>query len=411
METQSSEFGLAAPPFLGQPESTSLPRQTQPQCNGQLSGSSGSMVQQQEIGQTPQERVMTPREPLQPLDDSWWTQSIAHSIEQAKQQGLSHQVMHDSTFWECHFCMVTVPEQFLGSHLASNKHQRYVLWSKQLVDLESQRANGEFPPWKDIKNGCAYCTVCKKPATETHISSLKHINAISYSVFASAASSSACSSHQPGTLTQPPSSPACAIPPFPSHWGDLDHFEWKVNACQYFCKLCWKWADDPHVWSNDHLRRVSWLPVAPTTRSNNAPVFAPPPPRSRTLRHQQEPPHVEEPPKAAFPMTDRQPDLTDRQRLERSMGRPLTASVAPATRSNNAPAFAPPPPRSHTLQHQHEPPYVEEPPKAAFPMTDRQRDLIHRQRLEKCMGRPLAATETLALLCILEIVTCLVCVC
>ena len=252
--SQSSEFGLAAPPFLGQPESTSLSRQTRPQCDGQLSGLPGTMVQQQEIDQTPPERVMKPREPLQPLDDSWWTQSIAHSIEQAKQQGLSHQVMHDSTFWECHFCMVTVPEQFLGSHLASNKHQRYVLWSKQLVDLESQRANGEFPPWKDIKNGCAYCTVCKKPATETHISSLKHINAISYSVFASAASSPAGSSHQPGTLTQSPSSPTCAIPPFPSHWGDLDHFEWKVNACQYFCKLCWKWADDPHVWSNDHLR-------------------------------------------------------------------------------------------------------------------------------------------------------------
>ena len=237
METQSSEFGLAAPPFLGQPESTSLPRQTQPQCNGQLSGSSGSMVQQQEIGETPQERVMTPREPLQPLDDSWWTQSIAHSIEQAKQQGLSHQVMHDSTFWECHFCMVKVHEQFLGSHLASNRHQRYVVWSKELVDLESQRANGEFPPWKDIKDGCAYCTVCKKPATDTHISSWKHLNAIRYSFLsahASAASPSACSSHNPGTLTQSLSSPACAIPPIPSHWGDPDHFEWNVDACQYF---------------------------------------------------------------------------------------------------------------------------------------------------------------------------------
>jgi hypothetical protein len=46
--------------------------------------------------------------------------------------------------------------------------------------------------------------------------------------------------------------------PIPSNWGNPDYFEWKAEEGRYFCKLCWKYADDSHILSEKHTAREQY---------------------------------------------------------------------------------------------------------------------------------------------------------
>ena len=71
--------------------------------------------------------------------------------------------------------------------------------------------------------------------------------------------------------------------PIPAHWGDHINYEWKPLAGKYWCKLCWKYAEEAHIKSDKHVWKTLYQEWYPRYLANKCvPPYAgaqqPPPP-------------------------------------------------------------------------------------------------------------------------------------
>ena len=147
--------------------------------------------------------------------------------------------------WRCPYCWDReVVEGELWDHLESTKHIKKLQWWEE-DRLERQRFdNGEYPfnqPWMTLLNGKRYCRICDMEATEGHIASQKHQKWVQW-----------CEEQQNGGPA-PVQAALGAIkwssmpsdePVFPPEWGNPAHFKWQND--QWYCLLCYKYADDNH---------------------------------------------------------------------------------------------------------------------------------------------------------------------
>jgi len=183
--------------------------------------------------------------PRQGLANNWLEQ-IAAMISQAEAEGLTR-VSPDGT-WFCPHCDREISEGHLESHMYSSKHQRYKAWSDKKALLEEQQARGELPDWMSLVDGMEFCKLCNTAATEAHLYSQRHQKALAWHQ----ESGSAISQVDPCCRTVSLCTQSAQPFPIPANWGDPNNFEWRADAGSYFCKLCWKYADEAHVYSEKH---------------------------------------------------------------------------------------------------------------------------------------------------------------
>jgi hypothetical protein len=180
----------------------------------------------------------------------WWTASNAKNVERAQAEGMTRTAAPD--MWFCPICDKEVSEHHLEAHMDSNKHQRYKQWHDQKIANEERHARGELPDWMTVIDGEEHCKICNTPATEAHLHSQRHQKALAW--HQSSGSTNQC---RVGLCDSSRAIvPVAATPyPIPPNWGNPDHFEWRPDAERYFCKLCWKYADEAHIFSEKHTVR------------------------------------------------------------------------------------------------------------------------------------------------------------
>ena len=111
-------------------------------------------------------------------------------------------------------------------------------------------------------------------------------------------------------------------------WGYCDpaKYEWRSEQGQYWCRLCWKYVDDPHMASDKHKKKVAFAdhPPPPPRSSTHSPPPPPPPPRSSSWTHSSPPPRPPPP-----PLGNQEQHVQDRQ-LATSTWTPPAPSAPPA---------------------------------------------------------------------------------
>jgi hypothetical protein len=208
----------------------------------------------------------------------FWRERRERAIREAEEQELER---ISTGLWRCPYCYNTeVDEGQLEDHLKSTRHLKMLAWHEE-YRLDQQRFdNGEYPfnqPWMTLLNGKRYCRICHMEATEGHIASQKHKKWVQW-----------CEQQQNGGPA-PVQAALGAIkwssmpsdePVFPHEWGNPAHFKWQND--QWYCLLCYKYADDNHCASEKHLKRALQPEVylqtyVPSSCSSH---FDPPPPQS-----------------------------------------------------------------------------------------------------------------------------------
>lgn len=185
-------------------------------------------------------------------------------------------------YWLCMRCDKEVSEHHLEAHMDSNKHQRYKSWYDQRTSLQERYERGELPDWMTVVDGEEFCKICDTRATEAHVYSHKHQKALAW--HESSGSTNQCvtsyceMAHMTSVVVPSFSTPH----PIPANWGNPNHYEWKAEEGRYFCRLCWKYADDSHVESEKHTTREQYpehyLGMDPSFSSSGLSGGAPPPP-------------------------------------------------------------------------------------------------------------------------------------
>ena len=177
--------------------------------------------------------------------------------------------------WWCSLCGVEVLDWNLEDHVASQKHKRYQEWEKEAAAKKEAFEAGLFASWMSLRNGEEYCTLCSCPATEGHLISRRHANKQWWHERNQEAAAGSTSPPPPadaaagGSDAPPPPPPAYPIAAasaspaapvelhFPVGFGKREWFE--IRNGDWWCALCWKVADDNHVGSAKHQRKVAWV--------------------------------------------------------------------------------------------------------------------------------------------------------
>ena len=202
---------------------------------------------------------------------SWnWNDYLQRDARIGREGGL---IEHQGT-WFCPACEVEVAKGYLERHVTTVRHIRHQDYLRHFEKLAEKERRGELPPWMEIRRGWRYCTVCQNYATEPHVASAKHQRRLWYFEQEFGAT-------QPSALTcgaaGPPAPGACAaagsnteVPAgrapivhqlwkadeVPPKWGNPAVYEWKDELHCWWCKLCWKCADNAHVYSDKHQNRM-----------------------------------------------------------------------------------------------------------------------------------------------------------
>ena len=167
--------------------------------------------------------------------------------------------------WSCPICWSDkIQSHNLEQHMCSKYHSNYKAWEMHRISLETKKANGELPWWMDIQGHQEYCTICKKTAHHSHVTSEWHIHRLK-------------NAEEQRRITHERSdgSDALTMSP-PSHWGDHTLYKWDADANAFWCLLCWKFADDNHVNSIQHCNNVARR--LDTSKECLQDVIPPPPP-------------------------------------------------------------------------------------------------------------------------------------
>jgi len=134
------------------------------------------------------------------------------------------------------------------------EQQRYV----QMVQQRHQHC--EVPEWMEIREGQEFCKLCWNYATEGHILSSKHQKRVAHLHRYEGVQPLTDAAAPPSMIAgaAPAVAPMLASPPvLPSSWGNPDFYEWKPESQTLWCKLCYKNADESHVYSIKHQQRAS----------------------------------------------------------------------------------------------------------------------------------------------------------
>jgi len=127
--------------------------------------------------------------------------------------------------------------------------------------VQERHQHGENPEWMEIRDdGSEFCNLCWSFATEGHILSSKHQKRVAHfhryegvqPLTDAAAPSSMTAAAAPAVAPMPASPPV-----LPASWGNPDFYEWKPESQTLWCKLCFKNADESHVYSMKHQQRAS----------------------------------------------------------------------------------------------------------------------------------------------------------
>ena len=178
----------------------------------------------------------------------------------------------------CPYCQYEVEECYMESHLASNRHLRHVQHCRYGQQVREATKNGQLPEWMDVRDDNLFCTLCKAYATDDHLASRKHQWRLQH----------------PDQFSTPPQQDQQSAGIFkgaeapqphrlPEAWGNPDFYEWKAEHQWYWCKLCYRVADDNHLSSARHVHRTACPEEYLDYRvvdTPGAPPLPPPPPRA-----------------------------------------------------------------------------------------------------------------------------------
>jgi len=217
-----------------------------------------------------------------------WEQMLAPAMQRALKEGLTQGAKNPGTvaagtvgLWHCPVCEIDVDMYNLDNHIDSTKHMRYREQKRYVQMVQQRQQHGANPEWMEIRDGAEFCTLCWNYATEGHILSSKHQKRVSHLHRYERVQPLADIAVPPGMIAgvAPAVAPPPASPPvLPPSWGNPEFYEWKPETQSLWCKLCFKNADESHVYSMKHQQRAS---VASTVAGDFVDVSmfgAPPPP-------------------------------------------------------------------------------------------------------------------------------------
>lgn len=191
--------------------------------------------------------------------DQAWLAVLDAEILKAKEEGLTLKEEANqgpgSAIWHCPFCERTVPESYLGTHLCSKDHVKWKQNAQARQEVLNKHARGGLPPWIELRDGWEFCTLCWSWWTEGHDASEKHRKRVLwYQEAQNPTPAAPVVEIQPTAANRTYSDPTYFNP----DWGPPYCFEWRPADMCWYCKLCWKTADDSHCNSRKHLSRVQY---------------------------------------------------------------------------------------------------------------------------------------------------------
>jgi len=193
-----------------------------------------------------------------------WEQILVPAMQRAVSEGLTQggKVLGNSSaeaagLWHCPHCEIDVHLYHLDSHMTSKNHMKYREAKRYTQMMQQRQQQGDIPEWMEIRDGAEFCTLCWNYATEGHIQSSKHQKRLYYlSSRVEGAQPLNTAAAAPSAMAGAAAAPQGRPPPLPASWGHPDFYEWKPETETYFCKLCYKNADESHVYSTRHQNRA-----------------------------------------------------------------------------------------------------------------------------------------------------------
>mmetsp|Transcript_21301 Transcript_21301/g.48958 ORF Transcript_21301/g.48958 Transcript_21301/m.48958 type:complete len:352 (-) Transcript_21301:159-1214(-) len=186
--------------------------------------------------------------------------------------------------WFCPVCEMGLTIGRLTDHVCSKAHSQWLDSVNNTEMLLQRHQNGVAPPYIRLvlddngRSSHEVCLLCRKEATESHMYSDKHrkkedlfkFGGISiqdienwdqqgklYSAFAPAPAAPAIQNSDAFCGSLVPAVVHHGEPPLPPHFGQREWYEWRTERGSgwWYCRLCWKYADDSHIVSDNHRRR------------------------------------------------------------------------------------------------------------------------------------------------------------
>lgn len=186
--------------------------------------------------------------------------------------------------WYCPYCAILVGEGRVKDHVDSRRHQTTKYLKIEQLNIRKLHTENKLPAYLVMKpvDGEEYlfCSLCGNFAVEGHMESDKHRHRVNQLESGSV------------QLWQPASEGMSPI--LPPEYGNPDWYEWKGADVGWWCKLCWKYANDGHISGRQHQTKVKYQsseqasegdppppPSASAVRACGATAFPPPPPLPR----------------------------------------------------------------------------------------------------------------------------------
>lgn len=126
-------------------------------------------------------------------------------------------------------------------------------WDQCCPDVLAKEG-GEKAPYFEVRNGWAYCTLCRKHLTDGHLMSKSHKYRVEMLEWESQWKEE--NSAEASSLAITPVDATSQERP-PTCWGNPDFFEWK-DDWRWWCILCSQWSDYGHVNGKRHQGKVAW---------------------------------------------------------------------------------------------------------------------------------------------------------
>ena len=133
----------------------------------------------------------------------------------------------------------------------------------------------------EIRDGVEYCTLCWKYGSKEHYESYKHSNKVwwwknclqSQRSTQQAVPAPSVSAAGPQKDAAVYGAMLASLSPPP---GDPSWYSWQARTQTWQCELCWKTADDNHIASTKHKRKVQWMENETLMGALPVPVAGPP---------------------------------------------------------------------------------------------------------------------------------------
>ena len=209
----------------------------------------------------------------------------------------------------------------------------------------------QFPGWMGMRDGQEYCLICGKYATDQHLVCENHVQRQrrfeagpwdvtdqfisqggSGTLGVGASVPDLAHGHIAQSSEEAPranaweawletqrgtegSLPELAVPSLPAAWGDRHFYTYFPTAARWYCRLCWRYADDVHVLSQKHEGRAL-IPEVFGVFSGEPNQRSPPPDQPALSPDQPQAPYQPPPPsRSQLPMAPPDPPAQRRSVL------------------------------------------------------------------------------------------------